>query len=391
MASSKRIPIPWKQRWQRFRYTVLPLLSFIGCVVLTLWMWSREVHVANAVGKIERRRFEATAGADGKLLSLNRPAWTLFEHVEANAVVAQLDPAPAKAALATARLEIARLEKEMDAAAARLAVTQGDRQSDHLQEQVRLLWQAQRYQLDVLDRQTRIATDRADLQRIDARIAYLEQVTAQGQRIVAPQNVEETKAQRAVIAAGMAQSEVALAAANEQLQKAASELAKFAPIESADVNAIVAPLQAAVAIQRSRVEELQVQIRGLVVRAPVSGTIAAVHCWPGQYVQAGDPIVTVAAERGEYIIGFLRQDQQVRPEVGMTVDVRSRVPGRPPLRTTITQVGPQFETAPVELLQDPRRPEWVLPIRIALPPLLDARPGEPVDLTFDLTSTKDPG
>ena len=392
MTSGKRISIPWKQRWQRFRYSVLPLLSFVACVALMLWMWSREVHVASTVGEVEWQRFDVTAGAEGKLLSLDHPPWTLFEHVEVNQVIAQLDPTPVKAALATAQLEIARLEQEIDAAAAQLALTQSDRQIDHTQEHIRLLWQVQRYELDVLDRQTRIETDRADLQRIDASIAYLEQVTARGHRIVAPQNVDDAKAQRAVVATRITQDEIALAAADKQLQQARTGLAEYGPIESVGgVSKILAPLQAAVATQRSRVQELRLQIRELVVRAPVSGAIAAVHRWPGQYIQAGDPIVTVATEHGRYIVGYIRPGHPVRPQVGMLVNVRSRIPGQLPLSATVTKVGPQFEAAPDELLQDPRRPEWVLPIRVSFPASLNARPGELVDLMFDLASAEGDG
>jgi multidrug resistance efflux pump len=249
----------------------------------------------------------------------------------------------------------------------------------------------QRYELDVLDRQTQIETDRADLQGIDARIAYLEQVTARGQRIVAPQNVDEAKAQRAVIAARMTQAEIALGAADKQLQQARTGLTEYGPIESVGVSAILAPLQAAVATQRSRVQELQWQVRELVVRAPVSGAIAAVHRWPGQYIQAGDPIVTVATELGQYIVGYIRQGHPIRPKVGMLVNVRSRVPGQLPLSATVTKVGPQFEAAPTELLQDPRRPEWVLPIRVSFPAALNARPGELVDLMFDLATVEGDG
>ena len=57
-----------------------------------------------------------------------------------------------------------------------------------------------------------------------------------------------------------------------------------------------------------------------------------------------------------------------------------------PLSATVIKVGPQFEAAPTELLQDPRRPEWVLPIRVSFPAALNARPGELVDLMFDLAA-----
>src|SRR3990170_4332014 len=139
---------------------------------------------------------------------------------------------------------------------------------------------------------------------------------------------------------------------------------------------------AAIETQRGLIQELQIQVDALVIKAPVSGTIAAIYRWPGQRVRAGDPILTIAADHGEYIIAYVRQDQPFRPTVGMSVEVRTRVPGRPPLTAVVTDVGPQYEPAPVELLRDPTRPEWVLPVRIYFHEHLDARPGEPLDLLF---------
>ena len=80
-----------------------------------------------------------------------------------------------------------------------------------------------------------------------------------------------------------------------------------------------------------------------------------------------------------------------RPTVGMEVVVRTRIPGQPSLSARVTEVGPQFEPAPVELQRDPTRPEWVLPVRISFPERLDARPGEPLDLFFKLGANNQRG
>jgi hypothetical protein len=108
-------------------------------------------------------------------------------------------------------------------------------------------------------------------------------------------------------------------------------------------------------------------------------------------VQPGDLIVTIARDRGEYILGYIRQDQQLRPREGTPVTVRSRLPGQPVLQAKVESIGPRFEPIPLYLLRDPTRPEFGLPVRIQYPPNgFIARPGEPLDLMF-VTRTDRPG
>jgi len=150
------------------------------------------------------------------------------------------------------------------------------------------------------------------------------------------------------------------------------------------------PLQAAIETQITRIEELVLQIKSLLIRSPLTGTITAIDAWPGQNLQAGAPIMTIAATEGQYILSYVRQDTGVRPRVGMVVAVSVRTLPRFRGSTEVVQVGPQVELIPPHQLRDPNVPEWGVPVVIGIPPDLKRqvtlRPGELVDVSISRRS-----
>ena len=93
-------------------------------------------------------------------------------------------------------------------------------------------------------------------------------------------------------------------------------------------------------------------------------------------------MVTLAEEQGQYIVGYIRQQQRWQPVAGTVVEVRPRgQPGRR-IDAYVDRIGPQVELIPVHQLRNPKIPEWGLPVRVAADRLSDVRPGELVDLVF---------
>lgn len=178
-----------------------------------------------------------------------------------------------------------------------------------------------------------------------------------------------------------------LAEAENLLQVAATDyenyLKKYPDIPLPEQTPLLAPLEAAVDEQIALVTELDLEIKSLVLRAPIDGTICQIFYRPGDYVQEGEPIVMIAADEGRYAVSYVRQNQYIQPRKSMLVDVRKRIPGSQPREVFVEEVGPQFELIPVQLLRDPTWPEWGLPVRIALPDRgFDVRPGELIDVRF---------
>lgn len=314
------------QRLHRVRQSLLPVICFCGCVLGALWLWDREGQMPNAVGEVEAVRIVVAAPADGILAALPRGPWALFDRVEAESVLARLDDRAIRAKMATLQAEVARLQTEL---------------------------------------------------------AFLEPLRARG--TVTELQVTDQRLQRDVVQRRISENERSLAEAKEQLDKVVAALQAYPVNRPADMDKLIEPLEAAIAVGQRRVEELQVQLDSLVVRAPLRGTICAIHGWPGQQVRAGDPIFTVAAEESRYIVSYVRQEQRIRPAVGMPVAVRIRGSRTAPIQSLVERVGPQVELVPTHQLRDPNLQEWGQPVCIQPPPQLNLRPGELIDVTFQRT------
>lgn len=382
MSTAQRIPIPWKQKWRRFRYSVMPVLSFLVCVVLTLYLWDQQGRLPNAVGEVEAVRVDVIAGRDGLLAPLPQGSWALLDQVQKGDLIARLDDRQVRAQAETARLELEHLRKELDAAAAQLQLDEAVRRSDYARNMAQTLWNLMRLKLDVLDRRVAVEVDRVELKARQARMEFLRSLREK--EIVGELELSEEQMLYDQVARRFAENQTALSEAQAHqaaAQQAAGQLSPLPP--SADVARLLAPLQAAVEAQASLVRELELAVEMLELRAPISGTICAIYRWPGQNVRVGDPIVTLAAQSSNYVVSYVRQEQRLHIEPGMRVALRVRAPASREVPSHVERVGPQIEPVPPHLLRDPTRPEWGQPVKILLPPRLRVRPGELIDITFE--------
>ena len=389
MAGTERIKVPWKHRWRRFRYSVLPFVSFALCALLAAMLWEHQGRMANAVGEVEAVRLDIASGTAGTLVPLPHGNWTLFDTVQNDQVIARLDGTATRAALEVLRADLVRLHRELSAAEAQhLQDLEGIR-IDHHREVRELVFEVERRRLDVLDRKTEIETDRIERQRLDSNLDFLRPLHEEGH--VSEMEFADTKLFRDQTTRRIEENTAALREAETQLQSAEARMTKFGPPEVAEIATLLAPLQAAVATQEARIRELELLVQSLEIRSPITGTICSIHSWPRQHIQANDPIVTIAADHGRYIVSYVRQGQAFRPAVGMPVGVQTRVRGSRLVAARIERIGPQFEPVPSSQLQNPNALEWGLPVRIALPDGFRAKPGELIDVTFEARTAKDAG
>jgi multidrug resistance efflux pump len=374
------IPTPWPQRLRCFRRSVLPGVIFGVSLLAMFWLWEHQGQMPNAVGEVEAVRIDVAATAQGTLAGDAGMMLTLFERIEAGAVVARLDDGPARAAMATVRARITQLQSELRAAVEKTALQEFDRGQVHQREACRLACEVQKHRLDVLDRRAAIETDRIEEQRLETQIAFLQPALARG--TVTELQVTELRLQRDEVRKRIEENERALAEAQTQGQSAAAALRAFPELRAASVELVLAPVEAAIAVGERELEELQLQVDALEVRAPISGTICGIYRWPGQAIKAGEPIVTVAADQGRYIVSYVRQEQRIRPAVGMAVTIRVRGSPTPAVESVVERVGPHVELVPPHHLRDQKIQEWGQPVSIRAPQHLNLRPGELIDVTF---------
>ena len=375
-----RIPVPWKHRWRRFRYGMLPSLGLIAFVAATLWFWTRQGEMPHAIGEVEVVRVDVASALSGVLATLPREPWKLYEAVEPNQVVARLDERPLQTQMATLVQELVRLRKELDAASAKLVVSESDRARSYLDETIRLRVEQEQRRLVVLEREVQVAIDQLEAERTKTYLECLRPLHVR--KIISDQEWNNARIYCDEAAKRFEDTNKVLGEAETQEKNAEGRLAKFPAFQPADVPTELAPIIAAADVQQAKIKELEIEISRLTIRAPIGGTICAILHWPNENVRAGEAIVTIAAGQGRYIVSYLRQEQHVDPAVGMKVDVRKRLAISPRMPSVVERGGAQVELIPEHLHRDPKMPEWGLPVRITNPKDFSGRPGELFEVTF---------
>ena len=380
MNDTRRIPVPWKLRWRRFRYTTLPMLGFFGFLFAVLWLWTNAGEMPHAIGEVEAVRVNVSSAVGGLLAPLPQGDWKLYQMVEADQIVAQLDDRLLKAQMATLQQDLARLQKEVDAAAAKLKTSEADRAQTYLAESIQLRVELAARRLAALMQQVQVEVDRLEAERTNT---YLECIRPlYEKKMISEQELNNARLYRDEAAKRLAENVKVGGEAQSQEKEAQERVNRLPDFLPADVAQELAPLRAAIDVQQTRIAGLDMEIKRLTIRSPISGMICAINHWPHENVPAGEPIVTVASEQGRYLVSFVRQEQHVEPKQGMAVDVRKRAIISAAVQTVVESVGPQVEPIPQHLCRDPKIPEWGLPVRITLPAKFTGRPGELFEITF---------
>jgi multidrug resistance efflux pump len=378
MWNSDYIPTPWRLRWSRFCYRGLPVLGFIGCAVATFWLWERQGRAPMLSGEVLAVRVDVTSGRDGVLTPLASEPWSLYDAVQANQIVARLDDRSVLAQLDVGRKELAKIRADLEAAVVKDMLDEADRDLSYTREATQLAVEHDRVLLWLLERRIQSETDRLELRRCDARIEHFKPLHDKG-GMPNLQWAEENIA-RNVVAKRLEEGLAALRKAEDEEKALREQREKLPARVAAETAKLLAPFQAAIGAQQARIRELELAGDQLIIRSPIDGVICAILRRPGENVRAGDPIVTVANPRGQGIVSYLRQDNRLRPQPGMTAEVRLRSPASRAVATRVDRVGPQFESIPQHLCRDPKTPEWGLPVFITIPDGLPIRPGELVDV-----------
>jgi multidrug resistance efflux pump len=323
----KRVPVAWSARWRRIRLHTIPIVCFVIAVTACGWLWQRRGGAAHSIGRVSTPRVDVTSPSEGLVVALPRQAggqWNLYDHVQDGDVIARFDDRPLTASKALLRQEIRQLIDQIDA------------------------WQAE--PADHADTETNEAAGRV-LQAERSRLSVLDQLLAG-----APQSesVEDFDA----AGAGLPESlRTATRVALERFRDARRGI-------------------------ELRWEELSLRAELLEVRAPISGTLVDLNCWPGQAVRQGAQIATIAADYGNHITTYLPEDSRLVVRPGMQVTVSSHATGSRRISTTVERVGEQIEQIPARYEQNANAPLWGLPVRIKLPSDTPWRPGALVEVAF---------
>ncbi len=442
--ANERIPIPAQQRWAYFCKQQMPVVIFGISLVLLAVLWTRRSNQVVLLGQVEAQQVTVTAVSDGVLTGLSQPLG-LFDRVEKDVtVLAQLDLSESLAEMRTMIAERDRLSALVAAEEVRLSQQQTQRgwdQSREQRSQKDQLISVRRVNLDSLSRLDDLQRQRSELQQqrrslslkqaeaksnLTAAQAALSSLDQQGirlqrqveLRIASRFRLSQWKSERSQASQQVADQQELLQMIQDQTQTIVSDLQSLAqsrpdsevmpdsmafdnvpsPIDSVvveranwnnpeDREASLKPLRQAVVVQDSKIQTLSQQLASAEIRSPVSGMVSRVHHPTGAFVQAGDPIVTVASGQPRWIIAYVDPTLTHLVRKNDPVAVRVRSAGVVPIKTAparVLELGTQFESLPGTTSgisgSSTTPPAVGLPIKISLPAGMTVQPGQWVDV-----------
>jgi multidrug resistance efflux pump len=354
------IPTPWRERWRDVRLRYVPVFLFIAAVFVLALLWKDYAAAPKIVGQAEVVPANVSCYKPGMLAQLTVDR---FQKVKAGDPIGQVlvtDPKILSASLAVILAELGELRASQQpvANAQRLAM-------ENLE--VRLHWMAQRAELGIA---------KADLTVAEADFRRTEQLFKD--KIVSERAYDLAKAKQDSLRNKANELQLSV---EEQGRK----IALLQPTNTVEITKVTDDaLQAAVAVQESKLRLTEAELSPITLRSAVDGMVDVIFHRVGEAVTAGETIVSIAPANAVRIVGYVRPPILQEPQAGARVEVCTRGPNREVGSAKILQVGTQFEPLPLAL-QIPNRlanTELGLPLSISVPSGLKIRPGELVDLTL---------
>lgn len=345
------VPSPPEHLWRQFRVNVIPALTFIGVLVVTVWLWGKNLANPLVMGQAESVISEVVSPQPGRIEQLNV---NLFQPVRKGDVIAIIDAT--EPLVLSNTISVIRAEMELIRAEAGLDYGDKVRLADF-----RLSWMIRRAELAAAQAQLTYA--RQSLDNI---------VTLQATKIASTDELQIAQRDYDQFTLQVEQMKLAVDEAEKSWRA-------FDSVSAADESPAT---KAALAVAEKNLELAEAQLKPIVLTAPIDGRISKVEKAKGAAVVEGVPIVTIASTNSDRIIGYLAQPIRLQPKVGMRAEIRGRGTDRRTGEAKVLEIGPRMELfdAPLRIRGMGANQERGLPILISIPKDMSFVPGELVDI-----------
>lgn len=350
----KRIPIPLSRRLKLLRTQVLPLVVFLGLVGVIVQLWREHVLPVDLIGEAMARRAEVTTPRTGKVVQLYVHPFSSVRHGDPLAVVMTTDPALLEAQLAVIRAEVDLLRHSLDPLV-------GRQRSDLDYERLRV---------ELMDQ--RVAQATAEVRGLHAENHLRRATQLHADELISIADLEQAAADVDALTAELAGRRATVASLQTELDRLALPSAGT-PEE---------PMLAAIRVHEERLRLVEAELAPVTLHAPLDGQVGFILRAAGEYVMAGEPLLTVMAETSDRVLAYLRQPLRAEPEVGMPVRIKGTSRDRGSGIGRVLHVAAQLEPLPEIMLGPGMRPEKALALIISLPAEVAAKPGERLEISF---------
>lgn len=145
---------------------------------------------------------------------------------------------------------------------------------------------------------------------------------------------------------------------------------------------ILKPLEYAVKVQEVRMEQINLAIVKLALRAPADGRIDEIFRRSGEVVAMGEPVVSIVETRSSEIVAFLPETRILEIGPGSQVRIKRIANPSQVYESSVASVDSSIRQLPVRTNPGFTVPSWGLAVHIPLPNSVEAKPGEAFEVVF---------
>ncbi len=347
------IPIPIAARWREFRARILPLLVFSSVVAVVVLIWRGHPGQMTMQGVGDGIRSTVTAPQTVRVQQ-----WLVEPHtvVAAGTPLVVVTPVDARVDFDLLRSlhEMARLQSQPSLA------------EDNAMN-------FERIRIELLKTKSELAIASVKLEQAERDVSR--SAALHRDQLLSADLYELSLSTRDALQAEVNEKTKAVAQIEERLDS-------LRPIGEPESGRGAAPENQWLTKLRNAQEAALKNLEPQTLVAPITGMVGVRQRQTGEFVPAGEPLLTVNSLRADNVIAYLRQPYRFDPQVGMTARITTRTSERAAFESQIIQIGAQVEvlTNALALLRPGTLVDSGLPIIVAIPEGIHIRPGEIVDI-----------
>lgn len=353
MSTLPNIPTPPSMYWREFRIRYLPVLVFGAVAVASAILWRYAGVGGGLPAMAEGVRSTVSSPQLGIVKQLKVQPYQLVQAGEPIAVVMPQDPR-AQLDMLVAELQIARMKYQPTLAQ--------DNAMNY-----------ERIRVELFRTKAEVAIAKVNLQRAENEVRRSEPLMKE--KLVSEDIYDLAVQTRDAFKAEVDEKGKAVAEIEKRLNELSGLGVPQAMAANDPMNTMLTRLEGLLAASGTN-------LAPVTLVAPISGMVSLVYRQAGENVVEGEPLVAISSIWSDRIVGYLRQPFPVDPKVGMEVVVTTRDAKRQEFRSEITQVGAQVEviTNALAFVRTGFLVDAGLPVVVGMPPGIQLRPGEIVDL-----------
>ncbi len=352
--STEPVAMPAWVRWREFRYSVMPIVVFAGAAAGCLWFWSQMGSSGGVAGIAEGVRSTVASPTLARIQSILVTPYQMVNAGDPIAVVVPIDP--------RAELDLVQMEFDL----ARISLQPSIAEAN--------VMDFERIRMDLLRTKSELAIAKVNLVRMENQVVrneplYREQLLSEDLYDLA------AKTRDAYQAEVFEKSNTVV-----HIEKRLVELEAFG-LPEASTNSLMATTVARLQGLRGQVSSNWMPIT---LRAPIAGMVGFITHHASETALEGEPLVSINSLFSERIVGYLRQPYPIDPQIGMEVVMTTRERKTRRFTGAVLQIGAQVEmiTNALAFVRTGALVDSGLPVAITLPPNVNIRPGEILDLVF---------